>query len=219
MDEASFNARFFAALEDWEIPNVEGLARHAWLVREKNRVMNLTRITDPEGMALRHALDAIAAVPLLNGDAGPVIHRVLDIGTGAGWPGLALAIVCPHLEVTLLDARRKKIDFLQEAIADLGLQDRVTAVWSRFEDYIQAEQDSFDVVMARAVGPIDRLLEWCTNRWFGPLLLWKGPALEDELKAARQLMRKRRLEVTLDLDYMLPGDETPYRIVMLDRDE
>ena len=216
MDESEFNARFLAALDDWDIPNVSGLARHAWLVREKNRFMNLTRITDPEGMAIRHALDSVVAAPLMEGTIESPITRVLDVGTGAGYPGLSLAIACPHLAVTLLDARRKKVDFLGGVVADLGLEERVDCEWGRFEDFIRPRRKEYDLVLARAVGPVLRLLEWCTGNWFGPILLWKGPALEEELAEARDLMRRRKLGVALNLDYELPGDETPYRLVMLD---
>jgi 16S rRNA (guanine527-N7)-methyltransferase len=216
MSEAEFIDRFQGALSDWDIPGLDGLTRHAWLVREKNRFMNLTRVTKPEEMAVRHALDSVVAAPLLEGTIEYPITRVLDLGTGAGWPGLALAIACPHLSVTLLDARRKKIDFLGGVVADLGLEDRVDCVWSRFEDFIRPERKGYDVVLARAVGPVSRLLEWCTNRWFGPIMLWKGPALEEELREARPLMTKRKLGIALNLDYELPGDDTPYRLVMLD---
>ncbi|MEZ6196249.1 MAG: 16S rRNA (guanine(527)-N(7))-methyltransferase RsmG [Planctomycetota bacterium] len=216
MDETEFNARFAGALADWEVPDLPRLARHAWLVRQKNDYLNLTRIVEPEEMATRHVLDSIVAAPLLEGTPESPITRVLDLGTGAGWPGLAIAIAGPHLSVTLLDARRKKIDFLGGVVADLGLEDRVECVWSRFEDFIRDERKGYDVVLARAVGPTLRLLEWCTNRWFGPLLLWKGPRLDEELFEAGPLMKKRKLGVALDLDYQLPGDEAKHTLVMID---
>ncbi len=194
----------------------ETLARHAWLVRQKNQVMNLTRVTDPESMAIRHTADSLAALPLLAEGGEQLFRNVLDVGTGAGWPGLSIAIACPHLKVTLLDSTRKKIDFLQTVVNQLGLQDRVTCVWGRFEEWIRDHRKEVDLVTARAVGPVERLLGWCTNSYFGPMLLWKGPAADGELKAVEGLMWKRRLFVALDEAYQIPGDEAVRRLILID---
>ncbi len=212
-----FRKRFVAALGPFA-PGFsrESLARHAWLVREKNQVMNLTRVVDPEEMAIRHTADSLAAIPLLAEGGEQLFKHILDIGTGAGWPGLSIAIACPHLKVTLLDSRRKKIDFLQSVVDELDLQERVTCVWSRFEDWIRDHRKEVDLVTARAVGPVDRLLGWCTNNYFGPLLLWKGPAADQELKDVEGLMWKRRLFVALDESYQIPGDEAVRRLILID---
>ncbi|NRA74766.1 MAG: 16S rRNA (guanine(527)-N(7))-methyltransferase RsmG [Planctomycetes bacterium] len=194
----------------------EQLARHAWLVREKNQVMNLTRVTDPEAMAIRHSADSLAALPLLAEGGEQIFRHVLDVGTGAGWPGLSIAIACPHLQVTLLDSTRKKIDFLQSVVEELELQNRVTCVWARFEDWIREHRKDIDLLTVRAVGPVERLLGWCTNSYFGPMLLWKGPAADKELKAVEGMMWKRRLFVALDEPYQIPGDEAVRRLILID---
>ena len=216
MQEVEFRDRFIAALGPWAPERADLLARHAWLVAEKNKVMNLTRVTEPEAMAVRHGLDSLAAVPILVGTEDAPVTRVLDLGTGAGWPGLAAAIALPGLQVTLLDGTRKKITFLEEVVKDLGLTDDVTCVWSRFEDYIREHRRGYDLVLARAVGPVSRLLEWTTNRWFGPLVLWKGPRFEDELDDAHALMTKRKIGVTMDMAYELPGDDIERRLAVID---
>ena len=216
IDEATFNARFVAGLDGYVPPEIEALVRHAWLVRERNEVMNLTRVTEPEEMARLHVLDSLAAAPILAGSEELPIHRVLDLGTGAGWPGLSIAIALPHLEVTLLDARRKKIEFLREVVTDLGLEDRVHCQWGRFEEFIRPRRHQFDAVLARAVGPLPRLLEWCTGRYFGRLVLWKGPAFEEELAAAEEIMQRRAVVVAFDMPYDLPGEETGRRLVILE---
>lgn len=95
----------------------------------ENKVMNLTAITDPTEIVTRHFLDCAALAPYMPQDG-----RVLDVGTGAGFPGMPLAILCPQTEFVLLDALRKRIDFLNEVIAELGLTN-VTAVHARAEDY------------------------------------------------------------------------------------
>jgi 16S rRNA (guanine527-N7)-methyltransferase len=213
--ETEFVDRVLTVIEPLEIERPEMLARHAWLVREKNKVMNLTRIVEPEAMAVKHIMDSLAALPLLQGTEEVSFKKIVDLGTGAGWPGLALAIAIPGLEVVLVDSTKKKIDFLNEVVTTLGLGCQVQCVWSRFEDFIRDERHDTDLVVSRATGPLKDILEWCTNRWFGHLLLWKGPKLDEELREARPLMQKRKLEVALDEPYELPGDDFVRRLVMI----
>jgi 16S rRNA (guanine527-N7)-methyltransferase len=128
-------------------------ARFATLLAELerwNKKVNLTAIRDPDEMITGHLLDSLVARPYLQG------NRILDVGTGAGFPGLPLAICEPQRQFVLVDSNNKKIMFVQHAAAMLEL-DNVAAVKARTEDYAPAER--FDTVIARAVGPIDRLLE------------------------------------------------------------
>lgn len=212
-----FHKRCQAELKGWAPEYaLGGLAEHAWRVRDRNRTMNLTRIVEPEEMAQKHILDSLAALPLFHGAGEGVFERVLDVGTGAGFPGLSLALALPHLQVTLLDSTRKKVDFLQEVVDDFGIGSRVKCVWSRFEDHIRPNRHKYDAVLARAVGPIERILDWSTNRWFGPLILWKGPAVDQELKDISGLLWKREMMVAVDEAYSVPGDETVRRLLLLD---
>lgn len=215
LSEREFTDRVLEVLEPFAPKNAAMLARHAWLVRQKNRTMNLTRIVEPEDMARKHILDSLAAVPILEGVEGIRMKHVVDLGTGAGWPGLALAIAVPDLKVTLLDSTKKKITFLEEVVADLGLGDRVDCKWARFEDYIRGARHGTDLVLARAVGPLKDLLEWCTGKWFGHLLLWKGPRFDDEIAEADEILFRRRLGIVLDETYMIPGDDAQRRLVMV----
>ena len=126
----------------------DNLLRYSEILREKNKVMNLTAITDPTEIVTRHFLDCAALAPYMPQDG-----RVLDVGTGAGFPGMPLAILCPQTEFVLLDALRKRIDFLNEVIAELGLTN-VTAVHARAEDYARDNRGTFDLAVSRAVADL-----------------------------------------------------------------
>ena len=140
-----------------------------------NRRVNLTAIRDLETMVSGHILDSLVVRPLLEG------RRVIDVGTGAGFPGLPLAIAEPQIEFGLLDSNGKKISFVRHVIGELGLSN-ATAIRARAEDYAPAER--FDTVIARALASIPKLLQLAGHliREEGVLLALKGkhPAAERE---------------------------------------
>lgn len=134
------------------------LARYAELLLEKNKVMNLTAITIPHDVATLHLLDcaALAAQLDLSG------KRVIDVGTGAGFPGMVLAILRPDLQITLLDSLQKRIGFLEQTAARLGLAN-VRCIHARAEDGAQDSElrEQFDMATARAVAAMPVLTEYC----------------------------------------------------------
>jgi 16S rRNA (guanine527-N7)-methyltransferase len=135
-------------------PQSEALARFLELLSRWNRVYNLTGIHDPNELVDRHLVESLALRPLLRGE------RVADIGTGAGLPGLPLAIAEPERAFTLIESRVKRVRFLRQVIADLGLRNTVVA-HGRAE-HLRPEQP-FATVLARAVAPPAELLEICRN--------------------------------------------------------
>ena len=136
----------------------EQLAEYGRLLLEKNQVMNLTAIREPDQVARLHMLDcaALAALTDLEG------KTLIDVGTGAGFPGLPLKILVPSLEVTLLDSLNKRVDWLNEVISALDLTG-VRAIHARAEEQalVPGFRDSFDLACARAVADLRLLCELC----------------------------------------------------------
>lgn len=180
--------------------------------------MNLTRIVAPQDIAVKHFLDSLA---LLTVSRPPQNARVLDVGTGAGLPGLALKIARPDLRVTLMDGTVKKLTFCRAVADDLGL-DFVEIVHARAEDAAKRPDlaGRFDWVTARAVAPLEKLLPWLAPfaAPSGLLLSLKGIAAFAELAAARPVAK--RLGLILDaVSVSLPEaeEETVRQIVVARR--
>ncbi len=134
----------------------------------------------------RHTLNSVAVASLIPGDA-----TVVDVGSGAGLPGLPLALFRPDLMVTLLESLLRRSEFLQLAVDELGLQDRVRVVRARAEEH----RECYQVVTARAVAPLERLVGWCEPLMErgGALLALKGSSAADELAASADALRARGL--------------------------
>ena len=159
------------------------LDRLALLLRELerwNRKINLTAIRDPAAMVGAHVLDSLAVCPMLEGGA------IIDVGTGAGFPGLPLAVAEPDRRFTLLDSNGRKISFVRHVIGKLAL-DNAEAVRSRSEDYAPAER--FDTVIARALAPVPKILELAGHLVAegGVLLALKGKHPAAELESVNEL--------------------------------
>lgn len=132
---------------------IEQLLSFSALLRERNQVMNLTAITDPLEIITRHFLDCAIVAPYIQPR-----ERTLDIGTGAGFPGLPLAILCPETSFVLLDAQQKRVNFLQEVIQTLRLSN-CTAIQARAEEYARENHGMFQVITSRAVAALRVLCE------------------------------------------------------------
>jgi 16S rRNA (guanine527-N7)-methyltransferase len=166
-----------------DVGDLDRLERYVALLLERNRQLNLTRVTAPADVASLHLLDALAGLPLVD-EARP--ERALDLGSGGGVPGIVLAIARPEIAWTLLDSVRKKVDALRQFVTELGLRN-VEAVAERAEilgrDPDHREQ--YDLVTARACAALPALVEYAMPllRVGGILLAWKGPLGTDELRA------------------------------------
>ena len=159
-------------------------AYHALLL-EWNARMDLTNVPEDE-MALRHYGDSL--LPLEQAAWFPQGARLIDVGTGAGFPGMPLAIARPDMQVTLLDSQRKRCDFLSAVAQRLG-QGNVTILHARAEDAARTElRERFDIAAARAVAPLNVLCEYLLPfvKLEGRALCWKGPAVLEELKSGEK---------------------------------
>ena len=159
-------------------------AFHA-ILDEANAHMDLTAVLDEDERVDRHDLDS--AAPLSQGLLSPEA-RVIDVGTGAGFPGIPLLILRPDLRMTLLDAQQKRVAFLQDALARLGLC--ATALHARAEDAarLAEHREQYDVAVSRAVAGASVLMELTLPflRVGGLSVAWKGPGVADELTGARR---------------------------------
>jgi 16S rRNA (guanine527-N7)-methyltransferase len=187
---------------------------HYALLAEKNAVMNLTAVEGEEGAARLLFLDSLAL--LAPPTAVPDGACLLDIGSGAGFPGLVLAVARPDLSVTLLDAREKRAGFLRDAIRTLGLANAVS-VCARAEDFAETRRASFDIVTARAVARLGELCELAQPLLApgGALIAPKSLGSDEEIAGARSAASALGGEIEAVREYALPGAEEPRRAVVV----
>ncbi len=188
------------------------LARYGQLLLEKNQVMNLTAITQPGQVARLHMLDCAA----LLGCADLRGRSLIDVGTGAGFPGLVLKIMEPTLELTLLDSLEKRLSWLAEVCADLGLAG-VRFVHARAEEQAldPAFREQFDLAAARAVASMNTLSEICLPyvKVGGRFLAMKSVESADEAEQAAAAVAKLGGRLEKRYDYTIPGTDVRHRVV------
>ena len=193
------------------------LARFAALVEEGNRQQNLTRITSPEEMAVKHFVDSLSLFLVDFPHSGA---RFLDVGTGAGFPGIPLAICRPQWDVVLLDSLRKRLAFLESAMNVLGLNN-VSTLHARAEDAARnpAYRDSFDVVVSRAVARLPVLLELCLPfvKVGGVFVAMKGSGVEDEVEESGNALAELNGRVRSTIELSLPAGYGQRALVVVEK--
>ncbi len=181
-------------------------------LEETNKVMNLTAITGEDEIARLHFLDSAALLTLA--DFGG--RRVVDVGTGAGFPGLALKIACPETALTLLDSLDKRIGFLRETAEALGLDD-VVCMHARAEEAPSAWRGGFDIAVSRAVARLNVLCELCLPlvKRGGVFLAMKGSDHAEELTEAGHAVRLLGGEIEAERDYTIPGTDVTHSVIVI----
>lgn len=163
-----------------------GLDAYAGILAGRGIEWGLLGPRETERIWSRHVSNSLALSDVVGSGLD-----VADVGSGAGLPGIPLALVRPDLRVTLMEPLLRRVSFLELAVADLGLEDRVTVLRARAEEC----KETFDVVTCRAVAPLEKLLKWTGGLFLpgGELLALKGATAEDEIQAASKLLDKRSL--------------------------
>ena len=182
--------------------------RFADLVRVGNSRTNLTRIIAPRDMAIKHFVDSVTVFAALPQGITPGA-TLLDVGTGAGFPGVVLSILRPDLRITLLDSLNKRLVFLRDALETLQRTENVTLWHARAEDAGRTPdaRDTYDVVVARAVAALPTLLEWCGPmvRVGGQFVAMKSGNVDAEKTAANRAESILGLRLIKDAAFTLPA--------------
>ena len=188
------------------------LSRYGEMLLEKNQVMNLTAITEPDQVARLHMLDCAA----LLGCADFERKTLIDVGTGAGFPGMPLKILVPSLDVTLLDSLGKRVDWLQEVADALALK-QVSCVHGRAEEYAVKHREQYDYATARAVANLSVLAELCLPyvKVGGCFLSMKSTDSEEEIAAAKNAIKLLGGKIEKVWDYTVPTTDVTHRVVMI----
>ena len=184
-------------------------------ILEINKSMNLTRVCDPEEFWYKHVLDSMACVGL---DCYKDAKKVLDLGTGAGFPGIPLAVFSPNKEFLLVDSVGKKLKAVEGEVKNIGLQN-VSFVHGRAEDLARdsAYRESFDLCVSRAVAFLPVLLEYCLPfiRVGGYLVSYKGPDYAEEIEASSKALKKLGGEIVSVESAGLENKELEHHMIVI----
>lgn len=192
------------------------LERYCHLLLEQNQVMNLTAITEPQQVVDLHMLDsaALLTVAELQG------KKVIDIGTGAGFPGLVLKLIAPSIDLTLLDSLGKRVHWLAQISGQLGADD-VTCIHGRAEEQslLEAYRDRYDVAVSRAVADLSMLSELCLPfvKVGGLFLAMKSDGCQEEVERAGRAIAKLGGQLRPMEYYQIPGTEVIRRVVVVEK--
>lgn len=184
---------------------------------EKNKVMNLTGITEFQEVLIKHFLDSLACVKAVDMSR---IKRIMDIGTGAGFPGVPLKIAFPHLEACLLDSLKKRVNFLEETFQLLKLEN-ITAIHGRAEEYAKNKQyrETYDLCVSRAVSNLATLSEYCLPyvKTGGYFISYKSGTVQEEVEQAQKAVKILGGKIQDVVYFQLPDSEIQRSLVIIEK--
>lgn len=195
---------------------IEQFDIYADFLLEYNTHTNLTAIKTKEEVYLKHFYDSLTLIKAINLNE---VYTMLDVGTGAGFPGVVLKIAYPHLKVSLLDSNHKKIDFLNELISKLNILE-TEIIYERSENYAKEHLDSFDLVTARAVSAMPILTELClpfvkVGGYFIPL----KASVEEELSASKSILNTLHGKVEDCITFSLPMENAMRNLIKIKKEK
>ncbi|MDO4304699.1 MAG: 16S rRNA (guanine(527)-N(7))-methyltransferase RsmG [Bacillota bacterium] len=203
-----------------EKPHICQFLKYYELLIHWNSFMNLTSITEFDEVVIKHFVDSVSIIKAVP-DLYTKAYTVIDVGTGAGFPGIPLKILFPELKITLLDSLNKRVQFLNEVISELELKD-IKAIHGRAEDFAKQKvfRESFDICVSRAVANLATLSEYCLPfvRQDGFFISYKSEKIKDEYEKARKAIMILGGRYEKQIEFLLPGSDI-YRNLFLIRKE
>lgn len=194
----------------------EQLIKYYEMLVEKNKVMNLTAITEFDDVIVKHFADSLVINKVIKLNS----QKVIDVGTGAGFPGIPLKILYPDIKLTLLDSLNKRLVFLNEVIEELGLKN-VTTVHARAEEgaRMKEHREKYDVAVSRAVANLSTLVEYCLPYVAvdGSFISYKGDKASDELSAARNAIKLLGGKTDKCEEFILDGTDINRSLIKIDK--
>lgn len=185
---------------------------------EKNKVMNLTGITEKDEVIEKHFIDSLSCEKVINFQE---INSVIDVGTGAGFPGLPIKIAFPHLKVVLMDSLNKRVGFLQEVIDELGLEN-IQALHDRAEDLARNPEyrEQFDLCVSRAVANLSILSEYCLPfvKKGGEFVSYKSGKVNEEIEEAKNAIQILGGKIENIQLFNLPGTDIERALVVIKKE-
>lgn len=194
---------------------IEQFSKYMELLKEWNQKINLTAITDDEGIIKKHFIDSMSIF-----QSGVIKEgmTLIDVGTGAGFPGIPVKIMMPSVKVTLLDSLNKRIKYLNEVIDELGLEG-ISTIHARAEELSRTSEyrEGFDIATARAVASLNKLSEFCIPyvKKDGYFIAMKGPQVQEELEGSKNAIKKLGGEIEKLIDINLQDEDMAHKLLIV----